>query len=65
VIAKVINTLMRKKIELDLHEKKLNEQDRKLLINSQNILFKELAISLNSSYEDISNMIIGLIKENK
>lgn len=64
-IAKVINTLMRKKIELELQEKKLNEQDRKLLINSQNILFKELAISLNSSYEDINDMIIGLIKENK
>jgi CarD family transcriptional regulator len=61
-IAKVINTLMRKKIEVELHEKKFNEQDRKLLISSQNILFKELAISLNCSYEDINDMIIRLIK---
>jgi CarD family transcriptional regulator len=61
-IAKVINTLMRKKVEVELHEKKLNEQDRKLLMYSQNILFKELDISLNCSYEDINEMIIGLIK---
>ncbi|MEH6996066.1 CarD family transcriptional regulator, partial [Neobacillus drentensis] len=57
-IAKVINTLLKKKIEVELYEKKLNEQDRKLLIYSQNILFKELAISLNCSYEDINDMII-------
>jgi CarD family transcriptional regulator len=62
-IAKVINTLMRKKVEVELHEKKLNEQDRKLLMYSQNILFKELAISLNCSYEDINDMVIRLIKE--
>ncbi|TDL74260.1 CarD family transcriptional regulator [Rhodococcus qingshengii] len=61
-IAKVINTLMRKKIDVELHDRKLNEQDRKLLINTQNILFKELAISLNCSYEDINEMIIRLIK---
>ncbi|WP_373558170.1 hypothetical protein [Bacillus sp. 7884-1] len=53
---------MRKKIDVELHDRKLNEQDRKLLINTQNILFKELAISLNCSYEDINEMIIRLIK---
>jgi CarD family transcriptional regulator len=63
-IAKVINTLMRKKIEVELHEKKLYEQDRKLLITSQNILFKELALSLNCFYEDINEMVIRLIKGN-
>ncbi|WP_045515859.1 CarD family transcriptional regulator [Neobacillus niacini] len=62
VIAKVINTLMRKQIDAELHDKKLNEQDRKLMINSQNILFKELAISLNTSYEEINEMVIRLIK---
>lgn len=61
-IAKVINTLMRKKIDVELHDKKMNEQDRKLLINAQNLLFKELAISLNTSYEEINEMIIMNIR---
>jgi CarD family transcriptional regulator len=61
-IAKVINTLMRKKIDVELHDKKINEQDRKLLINAQNILFKELAISQNTSYEEINEMIENNIK---
>jgi CarD family transcriptional regulator len=60
-IAKVINTLMRKKIDVELQDKKINEQDRKLLINAQNILFKELAISLDTSYEKINEMIISNI----
>lgn len=64
-IAKVINTLMRKKIEVESHEKKLIEQDRKLLNNTQNILFKELAISLNTSFEEINELVISLIKGNK
>jgi CarD family transcriptional regulator len=63
-IAKVINTLLRKKIDVELHDKKLNEQDRKLLINAQNILFKELAISLNTSYEKINEIIISNITGN-
>jgi CarD family transcriptional regulator len=61
-IAKVINTLMRKKIDVELHGKKINEQDRKLLINAQTILFKELALSLNTSYEEINEMIVNNIK---
>lgn len=62
-IAKVVNTLMRKKIEAELHERKLYEQDRKLLNTTQNILFKELAISLNTTFEEINEMVIRLIKE--
>ncbi|MFJ5760375.1 hypothetical protein ACIQAA_14845 [Neobacillus sp. NPDC093182] len=61
-MARVINTLMRKKIDVELHDKKINEQDRKLLINAQNILFKELAISFNTSYEETNEMIINTIK---
>ncbi|WP_328591989.1 hypothetical protein [Bacillus salipaludis] len=64
-IAKVVNTLMGKKIEAELHGKKLYEQDRKLLNNTQNILFKELAISLNTTFEEINEMVIRLIKEHK
>ncbi|MFF2448489.1 hypothetical protein ACFVSW_15440 [Neobacillus sp. NPDC058068] len=61
-IATVVNTLIQKKIEADFHEKKVYEQDRKLLNNTQNILFKELAISLNTTFEEINEMVIRLIK---
>lgn len=53
---------MRKKIAAELHDKKINEQDRKLLIHAQNILFKELAISLNTSYEEMNETIVNNIK---
>lgn len=62
-IAKVINTLMRKKIDLELHDKKINEHDRKLLMNAQNIFFKELALSFHTSYEEINEMIINNIMD--
>lgn len=62
-IAKIASTLMRKEIELKLKEKKLYDQDRKMLSSIQNILFKELAVSLDSSYERISEQIIRMIKE--
>ncbi|WP_242222200.1 CarD family transcriptional regulator [Bacillus cereus group sp. BfR-BA-01380] len=64
-IALVINTLMRKKINAELHEKKLYEQDRKLLNTIQNILFKDLAISLNTTFEEINERIIRLINGTK
>ena len=53
-IAKVVNTLMRHNIELKKDNKKLYEQDRRILDTTQNILFKELAMSLDTSYEMIS-----------
>ncbi|EKN66609.1 CarD family transcriptional regulator [Neobacillus bataviensis LMG 21833] len=64
-IAMVVNTLMQKKVEAELHGKKLYEQDRKLLNNTQNILFKELAISLETTFEEINEMVIRFIKEMK
>ncbi|WP_066072559.1 CarD family transcriptional regulator [Neobacillus soli] len=60
-IAIIVNTLMRKKIEAELHEKKLYEQDRKLLNTTQNILFKELALSLDTTFEEINELVIRLI----
>lgn len=63
-IAKVVNTLMRQKIEVELHGRKLYEQDRKLLDTAQNILFKELAISLKTTFQEINEMVIGLLKGN-
>ncbi|WHY86847.1 CarD family transcriptional regulator [Neobacillus novalis] len=61
-IATVVNTLIQKQIEAERHEKKLYEQDRKLLNHTQNILFKELAISLNTTFEEINERVIRLIK---
>ncbi|KAB2334409.1 CarD family transcriptional regulator [Cytobacillus depressus] len=61
-IAKVVNTLLRKKVEYELNERKLYEQDRKLLNTVQHTLFKELAISLNLTFEEIHEMVIRLLK---
>ncbi|WP_059171685.1 CarD family transcriptional regulator [Bacillus sp. FJAT-27445] len=62
-IAKIVNTLIRKNFELKRKNKKLYEQDRKMLTNIQNILFKELSMSLNISAEkidkDITSMVMG------
>lgn len=63
-ISQIVNTLMRKKMEADLHEKKFPYRDTKLLSSIQKILFKEMAISLNTSFEDICNKATKLIKSN-
>ncbi|SDN72713.1 transcriptional regulator, CarD family [Psychrobacillus sp. OK028] len=56
-LSKVVNTLLRKKVELELDNKKLLDQDLKLLISVQNILYRELAYSLNTSFESIMEEI--------
>jgi CarD family transcriptional regulator len=63
-IAKVVNTLIRKKHELEMKERKFGEQDNHLLTAIQNILFKELAISLNTTYNAIFEKVNKLVKEN-
>lgn len=62
-IANIANTLMRKNLELSLENKRLYDQDRKILEPIQNILFKELATSLDTSYEDIYEQVGKLIIE--
>lgn len=62
-IAKIANTLMRKRIELNHQDKKLYEQDRKILEPIQNILYKELAMSLDSTYEEVAEQVNSLIRE--
>lgn len=61
-IAKIANTLMRKKVELDSNGKKFHEKDKKILICIQNILFTELAFILNTTLEEIKDKINGYIK---
>jgi len=46
-IAKVANTLIRKKLELQALNKKQNEYDRKLLAQIESVLFVEIALTLD------------------
>lgn len=62
-ISKIVNTLLRKKHKADVDGKKFGVRDNKLLTLVQNILFTELAMSLNTTYEVISEKIHSLINE--
>lgn len=62
-IAKIANTLMRKELELHLENKKLHEQDRKLLDPIHHLLFKELAMTLDTTFEKIVEQVIRSIKQ--
>lgn len=55
---------MRKRHEVEISGKKINEPDNKLLRYIQNILFTELAVSLNTTFEVIYEKIISFISEN-
>lgn len=63
-IALLINSLMRKKIELSMQNMKLYDQDLMLLNTIQNLLFKEIAASLECSVEEIIKKVNNMINEN-
>lgn len=56
-IAKVANTLIQKKIELEKDGKKFNELDKKMLTNIEKIFFQEIAVALDTSVEDITDEV--------
>ncbi|MDW8799967.1 CarD family transcriptional regulator [Clostridium sp. A1-XYC3] len=60
-ISKIINTLMREKYRAELRGAKFYKQDDALLEFTQNTLFKELAMSLNTTYEAIYEKVSSLI----
>jgi CarD family transcriptional regulator len=64
-IAKLANTLMRRKHKLELDGKKFYENDGRLLNRIQRILFKELSIALNSSYDAIYEKVDSIVKKEK
>lgn len=64
-IAEVVNTLIRKQIELEQEEKQLYAQDLNLLTPTQHTLFKELSIALATSVETINKLVITAITEGK
>lgn len=63
-ISNIVNTLIQKKLKTEESGKKFHEKDNKLLMYTQNILFTELAMALNTTFEKINDRVIGLIKEN-
>ncbi|MGJ9457363.1 CarD family transcriptional regulator [Oceanobacillus sp. CF4.6] len=61
-ISKVVNTLMLKSEQIKKSKRKLYDQDLRLLTNTQNIMFKELAVALDTSYEEISERVTSIIR---
>ncbi len=63
-IAKILQTLMSKKLEAEENQKKLLDQDLKLLLSIQNIIYRELSYSLKIPTKSIIEMITGNIEAN-
>jgi CarD family transcriptional regulator len=61
-IAKIANLLMRKGLEYKKNSKRLYDQDRSLLQMIQNILFKEMALSLETTVEAIEERVNNMIQ---
>lgn len=60
-IAKVANTLIRKKYELEKDGRKFYQIEGRILNDIQDVLFKELALALNKSYKEIHEKIDRMI----
>ncbi|MFF3925493.1 CarD family transcriptional regulator [Paenibacillus lactis] len=60
-IANIINALMRQKQKAESNNKKLNQQDQVMLASAQNVLFQEMAIALDTSYESILGKVNGML----
>ena len=64
ILLKLANTLLRKKHEIEMASRKFYQQDSRILTTIQNILFKELAISLNTSPDAIIEKIKSMLRSN-
>lgn len=62
-IIKIVNTLMRVKIDLEKEGKKFHEKDKKMMLDIQNILFSELAFSLNMESDEVAKKVNSYIKQ--
>jgi len=62
-IARIVTTLMKKNHELKLKDRKLYDQDRKMLTTIQNILFKEMAVALDTSFDNIFEQVDKMVKK--
>ncbi|MEI4769997.1 CarD family transcriptional regulator [Psychrobacillus sp. FJAT-51614] len=61
-ISKILNTLMRKKMETDLTKEKLLDQDIQQMYSIQQILFRDLSHSLHTSVESIRQQVSHSLK---
>ena len=64
LIAQMMNTIIRKKNELELEGKKLASQDMQMLKQITPIMHKELSVSLEIPVEEIADKIEEIIREN-
>lgn len=64
-IAKIVNTLIRKKISIENSKKKFHERDKKLLTSIENILFEELAFILGTTSEKVNEQVLSYISESE
>ena len=63
-IAQMMNTLLRKKLELEAIEKKLPAQDTQVLQNVSAILYEELATTLKTTATAVSDQVDQIIQKN-
>jgi len=62
-IAQMVNTILRKKVELEADQKKLYLQDAQLLRQVSPILMEELAVSLGKTTDEVQKEIERLIEQ--
>ncbi|WEK53717.1 MAG: CarD family transcriptional regulator [Candidatus Cohnella colombiensis] len=60
-IASIVNTLMIRQHDAEINKKKPHEQDRRLLLSTQTVLFSELAHALDTTYEAIQDRVNGVL----
>src|SRR5699024_4507569 len=60
-VAKVANTLLLKKRELEEDDKNFANNDQKLLANIEEILSKEIAIALDTTIEEVKKKVNSII----
>ena len=63
-IAQMMNTLLRKKLELEAIDKKLPAQDTQVLQNVSSILYEELATTLKTTATAVSDKVDQIIQKN-
>lgn len=63
-IAQMMNTLLRKKLDLEAIDKKLPAQDTQMLQNISSILYEELATTLKTTANAISDKVDQIIQKN-
>lgn len=61
-IAVIVNALMRKEIEAEQNNKKLNKRDQDFLDVARDALFMELSISLDTSLEQLNDKVVGMVQ---